>query len=750
MKLFDKFLKKLNASRNTFFTYVLTLISIYFVVDRLAELLFMIFTGISVNYWGPIKYTIALACPVFAFFLSGPSEFAKTKDTKVSLFYTYCVGLYIIALSMFVQWANMLAWLFFISVPNYAEIIRDFADLVKPAFTTASLYLPLVTVFPFIKWIVLGVDDSKDLKRSIWDYPGIDISDTKANHGPYTCDLYLGFNKETGKDIIISENNRFLSLFVCGPSGSGKTSLVFEPSMARDIERKYFFKEVSKELGFAAVKAGIATVNKPYNNDYLNKHFSLTMLTPVEDKKNLYKSYVRKMILGEGYDGIIYKNVGMTSISPDYESTARMIAVAENYDIPYNIVDPTNPNSIGLNPFVYDDPNKIAITISSALKEMYNQKHEETLEAFREDVTRQALENIAILLKEMYPRLHEGLLPNLEDMLKMLTNFDLVEKTCEILRHDEELAEKYAIQIAYFQNNFYKDGVGRNDTQKYVFAAVSQLDNLLRYPGVKAILCNRTRNINFDKALENGEITFMCTRRGDLGAVAHKAFGLFFILSMQNAILRRPGNEKTRIPHYMYIDEFPDFICKSTDAIFTLYRKYRVGSIISAQNLKQLETPLSINEYRQTILSNCANKIVFGNNTPEDNEWWSIEMGEKREWKYTNSMDMDKMEYDSKYGSVKWAWIKNFEASKIQSLSFKYCIFKVKNDSGKNVIGEGKLDFIPSKYKEKHSSKMYDFVKYSKTAIKENKSKEKSQTFETASDQEIDPIVLKGANDSNP
>lgn len=28
----------------------------------------------------------------------------------------------------------------------------------------------------------------------------------------------------------------------------------------------------------------------------------------------------------------------------------------------------------------------------------------------------------------MYPRMNDGVLPNLSDMLKMLTNFDLVEK----------------------------------------------------------------------------------------------------------------------------------------------------------------------------------------------------------------------------------------------------------------------------------------------------------------------------------
>ena len=93
--------------------------------------------------------------------------------------------------------------------------------------------------------------------------------------------------------------------------------------------------------------------------------------------------------------------------------------------------------------------------------------------------------------------------------------------------------------------------------------------------------------MNYDKSLENGEITFVCTRRGDLGASIHKAFGLFFLLLMQQSVLSRPGNENNRIPHFLYVDEFPPFVCKATEDIFTLYRKYRVGTIISSQNLSQ-------------------------------------------------------------------------------------------------------------------------------------------------------------------
>ena len=56
MKVIDKFLKKLHTTRNNFATYVLTLISLYLVVDRMTEILLIIFTGVSYSYWGPIQY----------------------------------------------------------------------------------------------------------------------------------------------------------------------------------------------------------------------------------------------------------------------------------------------------------------------------------------------------------------------------------------------------------------------------------------------------------------------------------------------------------------------------------------------------------------------------------------------------------------------------------------------------------------------------------------------------------------------
>ena len=724
MKIIDAFLKKLNVNRNTFLTYIFTLLTIYVAVDRIVEMLIMIFTGIATSYWNPIVYTLALACPVLAYSFAGSSSYADTRASKVTMFYIFAIGFYVIALSMFTQYLNAGAWLLFMSSKNFIPIITDFSELVKPAFRAISLYLPLTTVYPFIKSILLGINDSQNMSRSLWDFAGINLSDKKAKHGPYACDVFLFKDFDSGKKMNFSEDRRFQSLLVCGGSGTGKTSMIFEPIIAQDIEKKYFFTEASKELGFTALKTGIASLSAPYSNDYLNKNFNLNMLTPSFGKDTLFNTFVKKMVIATSpYN--IYKNIGITYMSPDYETLDQMMKVSENYNIGYNLIDPSQPEkSVGLNPFVYEDPTRIAVIISSSLQGISSDEASEMKDLYREEISLQMLENLSILLKVIYPKMHDGVLPNMEDLLTLLSNFELVEKMCKILEKDEELAKKYAMELSYFKRSFFANSVAREDTEKNAYQIASRLENLLRAPKIRYILCNRHTNINFDDALKNGEVTFVCTRRGDSGKTAHKAFGLFFLLSMQNAVLSRPGNEKSRIPHFLYIDEFPDFLSKDTETMFTMYRKYRVATTISAQSISQFALPDNKSNFNSVVLANCASKIYTGGATPyEELEWWQNEIGKWKQWQMSQ-------DYDGKTGTmsssiktpkrgfeIKMAW------NRLQNLAQNGCGYKIVADNGRNDIGEGIMYYMSSKYKEKHKAKTYNFAAYaSGSATEDNNS----------------------------
>ena len=166
-KYIDAFLKKLKTDRNTFFTFVLTLISVYLCIDRLIEMLFLIFTGASVSYWGPLVYTAAIACPVFAFLFGAGSKFATDDKKKFSLFKLYYIALYILIISMFMQWMNQFLWFFLFSLPNYTGLVNEFMDLIKPAFTALACYIPVITIFPIIKKMLLSFADTKDIVDSV-------------------------------------------------------------------------------------------------------------------------------------------------------------------------------------------------------------------------------------------------------------------------------------------------------------------------------------------------------------------------------------------------------------------------------------------------------------------------------------------------------------------------------------------------------------------------------------------------------
>jgi hypothetical protein len=517
--------------------------------------------------------------------------------------------------------------------------------------------------------------------------------------------------------VRIPELRRYESSAIIGVSGSGKTSMIYEPMLARDLEKKYFFQEASKEMGYTALRTGLAVLDRPYSNDYLNENFSLNMLVPVSGKEKLYKAYISKLVYYQDGSKIIYRNLGITYLAPDYETIAHMTNVADNFNIKYKIVDPSNPDSVGLNPFAYKNPIKSSITISSIIKRLIQSDDKSNNlvsvdEAFSQTIVTQAIENLVLLLQEMYPRLHDGDLPTLADLLELLNDFDLVEDMVKKLQQNEELAKEYQIQIGYFKKNFFKSAENRAKLADNLKTCSATIENLLRHPGVKNILCNRTNNITYDDALQNGEIIFVCTRRGDLGASVHRAFGIYYLLLMQQSILSRPGIENSRIPHFLYVDEFAPFLCNTTEEMFTLYRKYRVGTMISAQNLAQLGQSTDENSHRETILSNCVTKVIFGGASPDDNEWWQQELGDHREWKMTNDYHTDKGSYDPNYKGVIWAYKENHNKAKIQTLPFKSLIFRTKDISGKWVTEVGKVDFLESKYKEQQKVKRFNFTKF--------------------------------------
>lgn len=640
-----------------------------------------------------------------------------------------CILFGVVLGGMACTWINQGFWWLLQRFPNYNTVKMYFPELFAPAIKTACFAVPFVAIFNIIDYFLLILRD-EDLPKSIAGFCGLSLTGGNKDNGMFTCETIICNEKDSAIPIVVPEKKRYEGTLVQGATGTGKTATVLLPMSALDLERKYFFREYSKKIGYSMLKKGIAYMNGPFNNEYINRNFSLSYLRPKRGMEDEFMENVKPVVQfkDNATGNITYKDIGITIVENDGKFISDFIGVAKNFDIDVLSIDPINPDTLSINPFAIEDPAKVASIVADVLNSMYeSQGGGGAGDPFFTQVTIDAFQNLSILLKEMYPRMNNGEVASLEDMLELLYNFDKVEEMTEEMKKVPELEQKYKLLIAYFEKNFYKPslningyeipgtrGSGRKDTEKFLYGAITQLNNLIRNPGLKKALCGKTNMINFDKALEEGKVITACSRKGDLGVLQAKAFGMFFILQFQDAVLRRKGTEDSRTPHFLYIDEFPEYINKDMEVMFTLFRKYRCGVSIALQNLSQLSKGDKSGYYRQTVLANTKTQIVFGDTVPEDSAYWEKAFGQNKIPDQSSSFKIVDGEL-VKSTSLEVKKKIRAEAYKIQDLGFKNVFFKTKDEKGKTIYGKGKTDFLNSKYKEKAHTLMFNFEKYMMT-----------------------------------
>jgi hypothetical protein len=686
--------------------------------------------------WSAFEYTLAIMLPLagFAFFCS--SSYAKNRTKKIKAFSITMFLVSLLACFMIAEWSNaLICYILSFAGPEKIQLAWQLgADKMLSAIRAGTIYFPLLGILLTSGMVALTIS-GPDTEDQLVNLKILDFTPNAMPVGKYTCEVTVCRDASSGAWITIPENRRMEATLIQGATGTGKTSMLLLPMCASDLEKKFFFQEELKRLAVEALDKGYAYIDAPFSSSELNERFSMEYIKPKKGKEEEFNKVFSDMTKYVGVDNqdICYKNLGITVVEPDGKFCSDFIGVAKNYGMKVKTIDPDDPDTYGMNPFQNKNPDKVASIIATVLHGMYESENPGQSNVFFGQVTQQALENIAILLKVMYPRLNDGAMPTLEDMLKMMYDYSMAEKMCEEMKKIPELAQEYRILIKYFEKNFYTPpydlngrpipgtyGSGRKDTEKFLYGATTQLDNLMRNEKVKNILCSRDKNLDFDKVLANGECVAVCTRRGELGALLSRPFGMFFILSMQDAVLRRPGNEKTRIPHFLYIDEFPDFVNKETETCFTLFRKYRCGMIVAIQNLSQLARTKNMAYYRQVVVSNSRTHLVYGNTNVEDSEYWSKVFGRREYLNLTNSLSTTPLSQikegsdgiSSEKISASVSYTDNIKPHSVNELAFKVLYYNTRDAKGNRRRGKGKTDFLDARHKKEHKGKDYDFSNY--------------------------------------
>jgi hypothetical protein len=470
---------------------------------------------------------------------------------------------------------------------------------------------------------------------------------------------------------------------------------------------------------------------------------TLTLNFPLIKEGITYKIEVKEKGAGE----IIFKSLGVSVVAPDGGLPKDTIKIAREYGVKVHKIDPfmeeIKKGGIGrYNPMLGDSPEKTGDIISSILVSM-DQTNGQDGNPYFTNASVRAIRNIVILLKVMYPRMR-GINPTLQDILDILNNFNLVVPLVDEMKKDEKLRERWSSVISYLEASFYPPdlddkgkiipgatiGAQRKKTEEAIGGIINQLDNFLGREEIKYILCDREDSLDLAKVLEKGECIAIATRQNDLGERLGKAFALFFILSMQNAVLSRYSeDENPEIPHYLVIDEFPFYINDATKVFFTFARKYRCSVTVAIQNMAQLREVSDI--FRETIFTNTSTKILLPKSNVEDREYWSKFFGIEEQFELETGISRGSLmsEKPSYSESVKGKVNEKARITEqdINDMRFKNAFYTYTDSKGRQRVGKGETDFLKIEEANRVESVDLDFASFNKESVEEYAKRQQSK-----------------------
>ena len=720
----SKLYKKLKTDANTFWGFILTILCIYLAVDRTFEMILMMFTGVGYSYWNMIVYGFVFLLPFFTFKVMLESKFMTHDNFKVSLFVFYGSIFAVYLVSFGAQLVNQGAWILFLSVPGYEKIVHEDLRLVKAAFTALSLMVPFYAVDKVFFWFRYFVVEDGEFYDALIKQGGFKLGPAKKKSGPYSFEAVIARDNIRGNFAAISEQGRFEHTLVVGPTGSGKTALYMEPMVARDIEKKFFFRNAVKSLSHALLKAKIAQIKPEYHNLDINENFELKMLEPVKGRERLFHTYLAKIKMNLDENDMTPKDVGIIYLAPEIESIEKMIKVANNYGVPYKLIDPLDPDAYGMNPFTNPDPEGCSVVVSAMMSSIMGAAQGDSTLRDNFDANR-AVENLTILLKTTYTEKYGQMLPTLEDLYKLLSNFDLVQVMVEEMKEVPGFVKENEVRIAYFEKNFYKDSPNRKRMEETVEMPVAILENFLTSKPMKTVFCNRYHNLDFTESLRNGDLLFFCTRRARVSGTSYDMYHLYVTLLMRfvtGGIVKKVDVPGEPLPYFMYFDDYGPFISDKSVELFSTATKSHVGISIAVHNLEQIKR----NANYLTYLNAIRNRVIMsGLSFPECTFWAKDDFPVERVWTgvghSTDDSSIESIMEESSDGKLEWVNVVN--PGEMFVMKFKTCAFKLKNAGGRYTAGMGKLDFIDRKHLQPSQDKKYDFNSYANKTKSSSSSK---------------------------
>lgn len=159
-------------------------------------------------------------------------------------------------------------------------------------------------------------------------------------------------------------------------------------------------------------------------------------------------------------------------------------------------------------------------------------------------------------------------------------------------------------EVVYFWQKEFPLLVGRPQAP-----LLTRLDAFLRPKPIRGMVAQRT-SIDFAAVLNQQKLLLVKLSQGLIGEENAALLGSLFVSKLQQTALGRQSiSQSERLPFYIYVDEFSNFVTPSLASMLTGVRKYGVGLVLAHQELRQLWNQNK--DVAGAVLANAASRVCF-------------------------------------------------------------------------------------------------------------------------------------------
>jgi TraM recognition site of TraD and TraG len=156
--------------------------------------------------------------------------------------------------------------------------------------------------------------------------------------------------------------------------------------------------------------------------------------------------------------------------------------------------------------------------------------------------------------------------------------------------------------------------MGDKEKQEMIPYFQSKFGPLTTTPVLRNIIGQPESSFDVATAMNDGKFIIINLSKGKMGEINSNLLGLLMVGQVKLAAFRRAEQaEHDRKDHFMYIDEFQNFVTPDIESILSEARKYRLGLVLAHQYMKQLHSEWLWwgTDLRGPILGNVGNMVAY-------------------------------------------------------------------------------------------------------------------------------------------